>query len=444
MNTYKKLFILFALLATNTTNWLVAQKTLTKQEAVKTALENNFGIKVSNNSVRVAQNNATRENNDYLPTLNASAGPNATFGSSKQNFSNGLEAKTQNAFSWTASASLNANYTIFDKSRDYTVEQLKEAINLSDLQRRQTIEGVLLQLYSAYYQVAQLSQNLDLVSQSLEVSRRRLERAQNRYAYGQGVRVEVLNAQVDIQRDSVGILNIRQQLANAKRNLNVVMGAPVDNAFQIDTTVHFITGLLPEQLVQQAKTNNLGILLTDKNRALSEWDLKINDAGRKPTIGAAAGYSLSYQDNASGSFFESSTNSGLNLGVTLNWNILDGGRRKIREQNTRIAIENNLIQKQQIEQELERDVHNAWEIFQNALFVLEVEKNGLNVSRLNLQRTEELFNAGQVNSVEFRQAQLNLLNSTTGYTNAKFSAKLAELQLLQLSGRLLEEVEGGR
>ena len=44
---------------------------------------------------------------------------------------------------------------------------------------------------------------------------------------------------------------------------------------------------------------------------------------------------------------------------------------------------------------------------------------------------------GQITSVEFRQAQLNLLNAQVTEKAAKYAAKLAELQLLQLTGQLL-------
>lgn len=43
-----------------------------------------------------------------------------------------------------------------------------------------------------------------------------------------------------------------------------------------------------------------------------------------------------------------------------------------------------------------------------------------------------------VNSIEFRQAQLNLLNAELSRNQAKFATKLAELDLLQISGQLLD------
>ena len=70
-----------------------------------------------------------------------------------------------------------------------------------------------------------------------------------------------------------------------------------------------------------------------------------------------------------------------------------------------------------------------------------MEQNSLEINRLNLDRTSELFNAGQVSSVDFRQAQLNLLQSEIGYNVARYQAKLLEIELLYLSGDLLNSVE---
>ncbi len=417
-------------------------QTLTLQQAVATTLENNYGIRVAKNDVEVARNNTDRGLNGYKPTLNATAGPTATLGSSAQKFNGPLEdVEIKNAFSWAANASVAANYTLFDKTRDYTLEQLKEVVNLADLQLRQTMEANLMQLFNSYYEIARLTENLSVLEQTFDVSRRRLERAEYRFEYGQGIRLDVLNAQVDIQRDSINLLNARQQLSNAKRNLNVLMGSPVDSAFDVDTTVNYDSNLSEPQLVAAAKTNNVAILATNQNLVIREMDLKIIDASRKPTVGARASYDYNYQDNASGSFIASNRTNGLNGGLTLNWNIFDGGRRKVQEQNTQLAIQSQLTQKEQLEQELERDVRNAWENYQNALFVLDVERTSLSTNEANLERTRERFEAGQVSSVEFRQAQLNLLNSETSYNRAKYNAKVLELQLLQLSGGVLESLK---
>jgi outer membrane protein TolC len=64
------------------------------------------------------------------------------------------------------------------------------------------------------------------------------------------------------------------------------------------------------------------------------------------------------------------------------------------------------------------------------------EQNVL-TNKSNFERSEEQFKLGQVSSIEFRQAQVNLLNAETIKNLAKYDAKLAEYQLLQLAGQIL-------
>ncbi len=416
-----------------------AQNQLSKGEAVKILLEKNYGIKVAKNNKLVAENNTSREANGYLPTVDASAGANANLGGSNQKFSSGMEASVSNAFTWGANASLGANYTLYNKQRDEQVKQLKELVKLSDFEIRQTIELNMLQLFNGYYEVARLTQNLSLLKETIDLGRQRLKRAEYRYEYGQGLRLDILNAQVDIQRDSINYLVAQQQLSNSKRNLNFIIGQEVNIDFNVDTLVNYAQDLTLEQLLQDAETKNINIHLADKNLQITNQDLAIIEAGKKPIIGSNASYAWNYSDNAAESFITSSNSRGFALGVNLAWNIFDGGARDIQKQNTQVAIQSQRILRQQSVEELRRDVTNAWESYQNALFILEVEKNSLEINRLNFQRTEDLFKSAQASSIEFRQAQLNLLNAATSYNTAKYDAKVIEIQLLQLSGKILEE-----
>ncbi len=430
--------IIIVLILTNT---IIAQNILTKAQAIQITLENNYDIKIAKNDIEVAKNNTSRELNGYLPTVNATAGINSRLGGSKQRFGNGNENTTSNAFNWGSNATVQANYTLVDKSRDLVVKQLEEVANLRDLQLRQTIENNVLAVFNNYYQVAQLAQNSAVLEQTIELSKKRLQRAQYQYDYGQGIRLNVLNAEVDIQRDSINLLNLSNQLSNAKRNLNVAMGRRTNTEFEVDTLVNYNQQLNLVGLIEAAKNNNVLIQVLNQNLAVSALDFDIIAASQKPTLSANANYNFTFSDNAAGSFIDVSNTRGLSAGVTLSWNLYDGGRRKMQNQNAKINVETQLVQKAQIQQQLERDVTNAWDSYQNALFILRAEAKNLSINQLNFERTEEQFKVGQVNSVEFRQAQLNLLNAATSLNTAKFDAKVIEIQLLQLSGQLMEGVD---
>jgi outer membrane protein TolC len=68
-NSYLLLFI-FMLLSKHT---LQAQAVLTKDEAIKITLENNYGVQVAKNDVKVADNNDGLLNSGYLPTVTAAS-----------------------------------------------------------------------------------------------------------------------------------------------------------------------------------------------------------------------------------------------------------------------------------------------------------------------------------------------------------------------------------
>lgn len=432
---------ILALLLFGCGNAIHAQQLLSKADAAKETLVNNYGIKIAGNNVRVAENNTKREANGYLPTVDANGGISASYGSSSFKFRNGFDQSNPLSSSASADGSIQANYTIIDKVRDSQLSQLYASRDLSELLKRQTVENTLVQLFNSYYEIARQTSNLRVRAETIALSRRRLQQAQYRFDYGQGLRLDVLNAEVDIQRDSINFLNSQRQLANAKRDLNVLMGRSVSQNFQVDTTVAYRNNWQLEALVAQAKKENVGMLLNEQDRIVSELDLEIIEAGKKPRLAANATYSGRYTRYDQQAAIEVQSNQGLNVGLSLNWNLFDGGARKVRRQNTRINLENQLLERRQLEQEITRDVTNAWESYQTALYVLEAEAASLATNQLNLERTQEQFSAGQVTSIAYRQAQLNLITAATNYNNARFDAKIIELQLLQLSGQLLKAVE---
>ena len=108
-------------------------------------------------------------------------------------------------------------------------------------------------------------------------------------------------------------------------------------------------------------------------------------------------------------------------------------------QNARIARQSLEIQEERTQNTLKRDVANAYSTYRNTLFVLEAQHHNLVTSKRNFERTNEMYGQGQITSIQFRQAQLNLLNAQNSVSQAKYDAKNAELRIKQLAGVLLED-----
>lgn len=437
---------LFLLVAVTVT---AQEKILSKEAAIQLALENNFGIQVAKNQVAIAENNKGVLNTGFLPTLSGSAGTSYQRDDNTLEFPGRLVENGQpfpdvdiyKAEAQRYNSALNANYTLFDGlGRFYNYKRLKEQYLLSELQARETIENTILQLFSVYFEVARLSENENVLQKALEISAQRFKRAEYAFEYGQNTKLDILNAEVDITNDSINLLNTRQQLANTKRDLNVVLSQDLNKEFEVDTLVNFIAKLKLEEYVADSKSNNVALLQNEKNLAINDYDIKVNKSDYLPTLSLNGTYGWGLNQSAASAFFPGSNNENSRnfvLGANLSWNLFDGGGTMVRIKNSKIAYENQALLKEQIELEVNRDIQNALAIYENRLNIYNIQSQNVLTNENNFERSKEQLQLGRITSIEFRQAQINLLNAETNKNLSKYDAKLAELQLLQLTGQLL-------
>ena len=70
------------------------------------------------------------------------------------------------------------------------------------------------------------------------------------------------------------------------------------------------------------------------------------------------------------------------------------------------------------------------------LDLITFEKENVDVAKQNFDLANVQYKIGVISSIELRQAQQNLILSNSRYLSVKYEAKLAETDLLRLSGGL--------
>jgi len=418
---------------------LLAQKTkLSKEEAVQLTLENNFGIVIANNNLKVAENNKGLLNSGFLPIISANGGASYDNNDQEATFQDGSTSSIDGAETTRYNASVNLNYTLFDGlGRWYNYKRLKEEYNLSELQARETIETTILQLFTVYYEVARLTENIVVLQETYVNTENRLTRAEYSFEFGQNNKLDVLNAQVDLVNDSINLMNERQTLKNTQRDLNVLLNRELSTDFIVDTTVVFTNQIVLEEFLVDAEANNVRMLQAEKNITINDYNLKIGKSVFLPTVGLTGSYGWNQGNFPETNFLSSSTSTGFSGGVNLSWNLFDGGGGITQIKNAKILLDSQETFEKQIKQEIRRDISNAQGNYQNRLQVYQLQEQNVITATNNYERSNERYKLGQITSVELRQAQINLLNTQTSKSLAKYNAKLAELQLLQLTGQLL-------
>ena len=425
-----------------------AQDKLTKEQALDFALENNFGIQVSRNNTEITKNNSNILNSGYLPTISISGGGNYIGSDSEIAFPGQFDDQGnpipnrifEGQESQRYNASVNLNYTLFDGlGRTYIYKQLKEQYNLSELQLRETIEYSILQIFEVYFSIAQFTESSRIFKQNLEVSKERQKRAQSAFIHGQGNKLAVLNAQVDVTNDSISLIQVNQQLDNSKRDLNLLMNQPIDSDYSVELEVNFIPEIQIESWIDTAPEKNVELLKQKSNIQINSYDIKINQSGYLPTVGLVGSYGWNLNKSPATAFFPGTNNTTYSVGVgaSLSWNLFDGGRTTTRVKNAKLNFENQELIAQEARLSFDRDLLNALQNYRNTKEIFEIQKKQVETATYNFDRSQSQYRLGSITAIEFRQAQINLANAKNQRAVAKFQAKLSELQLIQLTGELL-------
>lgn len=421
---------------------------LNKEVAVQEMLENNFGIQLANNALEIAENNKGILNSGYLPSVTGLANASFNNATSTTDFNGALDSEgnprpditIEDAETKRYDASINLDYVLFDGlGRYYNYKSFKEQYKLSELEVRETIELTALQLFSVYYEVARLTENVSVLEEALKISKDRELRAGYQYDYGQVNKLEVLNAQVDVTTDSINVMNAKQQLANVKRDLNLVLNRELETAFVVDTTVTFVSKLQLEEFIQEAANNNVSLLQNKSNIQISDYAVKSARSFMLPSVGLSGTYGWNRSNNPASAFFPGtiSTTTNYNIGLSLRWSLFDGGSTITNVKNAKILLQNQNLIQEQLKQQVYRDLANAQGDYKNAVYIFQLQEQNVATNLDNFNRSQERLKLGQITSLEFRQAQLNLLNAYLTRNAAKYTAKLAEAELLRLTGQLL-------
>ena len=208
-------------------NAAFSQEVLTLEQAIRMALQENHGIRVAQNNEAIAENNATPGNAGLLPRVDVSAGANYTNSNTRLEFfspdtppieQNGANANSQNA-------AIALSYTLFDGlGTIYNFQRLKALNENARIQARLTIENTLTQVVNAYYTISRNQEQLNIAREAVTVSVDRLQRAEQKQKFGASTRLDVLNARVDLNADSVTLSTALVNFENSKRTLNQLMG----------------------------------------------------------------------------------------------------------------------------------------------------------------------------------------------------------------------------
>lgn len=434
MKRFNKL-IWFLLLIISPALW--AQQPLSLSKAIETALEHNYGIRLVNQEKELASNNASWGNAGFLPRVGIQGSQAFSVTDSRQEFLSGQVNDRSGAKADNLNAGLQLNWTIFDGFRMFRrLDQLRELEAKSELQLLLTVESTINNVHQLYYRIVQLQQQQNAIKKSLSISRERHLLALHKLETGAGSRLEVLQAEVDMNADSAALMNVIFQQTQSKISLNMVLGQKHNESYLINDTILLMPMLDEEWLATNMQNRNTTINLSRSDEKLAELALREIKGRKLPELGLNAGYSFIHQQSESG-FLIQNRSLGMTYGISANLNIFNGLNTRREQQNLVIQRETQRIRQEALVSELRGSLHANYAAYQNKLLQLQLEYQNMDAAYNQLDIAKERYLIGDLSGLEFREAQRNYLNAETRLNNLLFDAKVIETALLQIAGLLV-------
>jgi len=413
-----------------------AQEVLTLEDAVKIALENNYEIKISKNDLRIDQSNVAYGNAGMLPKLTANVVDNNNVQNTSQTRIDGTVNELDNAKNNNLTYGVGLDWTIFDGFKMFAkLDQFKTLQKLGEAELKLTIITKISDVNATYYDLVQQQQQLAALDSSIIISNQRVELAKNRYTIGKASKLEVLNAQVDLNTDTTMLLRQKELYANTKTLLNQILARDPKTDFKVIEQISVDTNLLLPELQSLAEKQNPILEAQILNKKVAELQLKQVKGDRYPIIRLNSAYNFSESESSLG-FVTQSSSKGFNYGFSATLNLFDGFAQNRNEKIAKIQIENSTLAIEQQTQALATTLTTSYQTYLTNLELSKLEEKNEAIAKQNLDITLEKFRIGTIATLEFRTAQLNYINAKVRNSNAQFQAKLSEIALKELAGNL--------
>ena len=318
-------------------------------------------------------------------------------------------------------------------------QQAKAQVNDANATLDKELQNVAVRVSGAYLEGLLAQDQLALVLAQKEAYTTQLDAARKRFAAGAGVRTDIDEAQARVDMTIAQELEARQNLDYTKRQLQVMVNAPIASLAPVDADKLRATAPDPGALLQwtdRAEEASPELRSLRAQLEAARYEIEKAQAGHKPTLDAIAQWSISDSDNVTrvNSRYDSKS-----IGVQLNVPIFAGGyvnsqvRQAVAEQE-RIAQALEATRRD-LALRVEKEYRGLTE---GALRIRALEQ-AVKSTEIMVHSNRRSFEAGSRTLVDILNAEQERVSAMRDLANARYVYMMSRIRLRALAGEADEQ-----
>lgn len=443
LKKYKHTYLLFFLCTTpalTKSGWAASAVpadtlALTLEQAVATALKNNYEIEMAKNNVDV---NTILNNYGVaggLPTVAVNASNTEQITQVNQKLNTGVEINRNAAAGNNTQANLAVGMLLYNGKRVVATKK-----RLAELQYQSTevlnsqIQNTIALVMTSYYDVVRQLSYLNTIRTSIIASEKRLEILRVRKEAGMANNADIFQAEIDLNTLNQTLLNQQMVAQVAKTELLRTLTLDPSSAVTIKDTIT-VDNNMQLSAVLDRLTSNADIKAADHQIQINELIVKETAALRYPTVRFNAAYNFSRNQTAAGLTLLNRV-VGPQAGLSLTVPIYNGSAFKRQKQAAEINAETAQLQRSSLLRDYNAAAVKMYQTYQSSIEQLETQKKNYALSKQLLDLTLQRFELIQATIIDVREAQRSFEDAGYRLINLNYAAKTAEIELKRLSNTL--------
>ncbi len=423
------------------------------EDCVEHALENNLRIQQQRLGVDIAHENLRQTKASRFPNLNTSASHNLNYGRTLDPITNefATERVQSNNFSISSGVTLFSGFQLRN-----SVERDRYELAASRYDVESFENDISLAVASAYLQILFAGELLDIVTSQLNITRQQVERTSKLVEAGTLARGSLLTIQAQEATEELQMVNAENQLRIAYLDLMQLLDLREDEPFQVeipdlDVLAVQTVDYSPLQIYDTAVQIQPNVLAADVRLFSAEKTYDIAKGGRYPSLSLSGSMGTGYSEarlrivetdpDLLGKmaatdvvfdqpvFFETEVipfwdqideNVNRSVGLFLRIPIFNNYQVRLNVSRSRIGVENARLQRQILRDQLYKIIEQAHQDAHAALQRYNATEKNVNALEEAFRYTEQRFNVGMVNTLEYNDAKNRLTAAQSELLQSKY------------------------
>lgn len=338
---------------------------------------------------------------------------------------------------YNSTANIQLSQLIFDGGYIVGLQATKTYKELSVRNSKRTKIETVVAVTKAYYSALVSKEQLSLIDANLAQLTKSLNDTEAMFKNGFSEKIDVDRLQVLKNNLETDRENVVQLFAINVDLLKFQMGMPIQANLALTDK---ISDVRAEPVVLQTTdtTSYRGRIeysLLETQKKLNELDLKRQKSMFLPTLSGFASASKNFQSDNLPTHFDQSFPTSV-IGLTLSWNIINGGQRIYQVRNAKLAVQKSENDMVNLKNGITLEISNGQKAYLSSLRSVENQQRNLSLSAEILRVSRIKYEQGVGSSLEVTTAETSLKEAQNNYIKALYDLLINKVDLDKATGRI--------